>query len=626
MHKHAIAQCLKPVSREVSEKTLTSVSSLLYEAVDTPRALAAHLLLKYGEYAQLVNLDVDPSRYLKATSFADDYLVSKFLSKYPDFAHADLDPKERALESFFKYEDACKETNQKIIALREDPSTRDPFMWGVLTLTKRKIAQVLGPVDLDLVAERFGWGPGATTSSSGSHTSAYVKFAKRLDVTSNALMMGWACVNSTPSWVNCQLQTDEFPSVKAMVLPTAFNTVRGNEIVFVPKNAKTHRIIAKEPHVNSYLQKGFGSYIRERLRTVAKVNLKDQTLNQRLAREGSVKGNLATIDLSGASDTISTELVRLLLPEAWFSLLNLIRSRQGYLREKETWVHYHKFSSMGNACTFELESLIFWALCKAVLEIQGGEQTLNVYGDDIIVPTEHYTTVANVIHYVGFFVNEAKSFSDGPFRESCGKDYFLGIDVRPIFLKESISNAEVLLKVANGLRRYANRRLEGLGCDRRFLPVWSHVVSRLPKAVRALRIPEGFGDVGVVSNFDEATPSLVRPKKDESGWQGYFFRGLLRHPVKREMRDRHAGYTATLFGQGTSQSLDDRWVSSDGEFFYERRVMRALQKTIAIDNINRSILGRERLPLLGSHDLRKRTYPTVARIHTHRWCELGPWL
>jgi len=410
-----------------------------------------------------------------------------------------------------------------------------------------------------------------------------------------------------------------------MVLPSAFNTVRGNEIVFVPKNAKTHRVIAKEPHVNSFMQKGFGRYLRDRLRTVAGVDLKDQTLNQQLARDGSLTGTLATIDLSGASDTISTELVRLLLPEKWFSLLDQIRSKSGYLREKEYWVHYNKFSSMGNACTFELESLMFWALCSAVLEINGGEQTLNVYGDDIVVPVEHYESVVKVIDYVGFSVNKEKSFHSGPFRESCGKDYFLGHDVRPIFLKESISSAEVLVKLANSIRRYANRRLNGLGCDKRFHAAWNYLIGRLPKAVSNLRIPEGFGDIGVVSNFDEATPNLLRPKRDEQGWQGYFFKGLTRIPVKREMRDRHAGYTATLFGQGADSDQRDHW-SEDGEPLYDRRVTRKLKKWQAIKLINESVIGREKTPMLGSHDLRKRTYPVVARIHTFGWCELGPWL
>ena len=610
MHKHRLIQCLKPVSRAVSEKTLMSASSLIFEAIDSPRSLAAHLLLKNKEYAQLVSLEINPNNYTDAHAFADDYLATKFLSKFPDFRHRDLDPKKAALQSFHEYEALCKETNRRFKSLALDPSQWDPEMHSILLMARRKIKAVLGRPDLSRIAEGFGWGPGATTVAKGSYTSAYIKYAQRLDVTSNTLVMGHCCINSVPSWVNCQLQTDEFPSVPVSLTREAFHVVRGNEIVFVPKNAKTHRIIAKEPHVNSYLQKGFGSYIRERLRIAADVDLKDQTYNQRLAKEGSLKGNLATIDLSGASDTISQELVRFLLPKQWFSLLDQIRSKQGFLREENVWIYYHKFSSMGNACTFELESLLFWAICKSCLEYLGGEQVLNVYGDDIVVPVDAYGLVAKVIDFVGFKLNSKKSYSSGKFRESCGKDFFDGIDVRPIFLKESISNAESLFKLANSVRRYAHRRNFGYGCDVRLRPCWLHVVSLVPDELRDLKIPEHFGDVGTLVNFDEACPSRPHPVK-QAGWEGFVFKGLTRHPVKLGMRDSHAGYTATLSA--------NRVTSKDYLEWSNRQALPSLTsrppKVIP-----------EGTPLLGHHDLRKMTYPKITRIHTHGWYDLGPWL
>ena len=617
MHKRDLIRRLNPVSRAVSETTLVSVSSQLFEAVGTPRALAADILLRNKEYAQLVNLDIDPGHYSDAQSFANDYLVSKFLSKYPDFSHEELDPESKASESFFKCEDVCKETNKKFKALELDPSLWDPSLEAIFRLARRKISSVLGTPDLDRISDQFGWGPGATTAASGNHTSAYVKFAKRLDVTSNSLVMGFCCVNSIPSWVNCQLQTDEFPSVSASLVKDAFNIVRGNEIVFVPKNAKTHRIIAKEPHVNSYLQKGFGGEIRRLLRVNADVDLKDQTYNQRLAKHGSLHGDLATIDLSGASDTISQEIVKFLLPSQWYVLLDQIRSKQGFLRKTKTWFYYHKFSSMGNACTFELESLIFWALCKACLEVNGGEQTLNVYGDDIVIPVVHYQSVVKVLNFAGFTVNDSKSFADGRFRESCGKDYFDGIDVRPIFQKESISNVESVFKLANSIRRYAHRRNFNYGCDRRFFSCWQDLIFRLPEAFLGLRIPEGFGDSGIVSNFDEACPS-----RSQKGWDGFLFKALVRLPVKEVMKDRHAGYTATLSAMGNSIIASEDISATEAAIkvaFHHSSPLR--RRAVIVDNLCES----DGMPLLGHHDLRKMTYPKIARIHTQGWYDLGPW-
>jgi len=622
MHKLELEKLLSSVPRAVSEKTLMSVSSLLFEAVDSPRSLAAYILLKEGEYAQLVNLEINPDNYLKAHAFADDYLATKFLSKYPDFRHKDLNPEKKALESFYEFEEVCKITNSKFKKLDEDPSLWDPTMLRIFRRARRKISSILREPDIESISDNFGWGPGATTSSSGNLTSAYIKFSKRLDVTGNCLVLGLCCINSIPSWVNCQLQTDEFPGVEACLTDNAFNIVRGNEIVFVPKNAKTHRIIAKEPHVNSYLQKGFGAEIRRLLRIGAGIDLKDQSVNQRLALRGSLNDDLSTIDLSGASDTISREIVKFLLPKRWYTLLDQIRSQQGFLRKERTWIQYAKFSSMGNGSTFELESLIFYALCKSCLEETDGDQTCNVYGDDIVIPSYAYDLVAQVIDFAGFRVNDSKSYSHGRFRESCGKDYFFGTDVRPIFLKESLSNVECLFKLANSVRRYSHRRNFNYGCDKRFYSLWLHAVSLIPPILSGFRIPEGFGDIGVLSNFDEACPSRPAGHKF-AGWGGFLFKGIIRTPAKQVMKDRHAGYTATLYGNRNSTSTQDSShilsiLLSGGRFAGDP--IRFVSSWIDDKGP-----GQERLPLLGHHDLRRMTYSKVARIHTHGWCDLGPW-
>ncbi len=613
MHKHELERLLSSVPRPVSEKMLQSVFFELCSSLDTPRSLACWVLFREKEFAQLVSLECDPNSYLNPQRFADDYLVSKFVSKYPGFRHRDLDPERTASENFRIFEGLCKSTNKRFASLEMDPSLWDPTMLRIFRLARRKIISVLGRPDIQRISEGFGWGPGATSVATGSRTSAYVKFAQRLDITSNSLVMGHCCVNSTPSWVNCQLQTDGFPSVEVSLTREAFNVVRGNEIVFVPKNAKTHRVIAKEPHVNSFLQKGFGSEIRRLLRTRAGINLDDQEINQRMAKEGSESGLLSTIDLKGASDTISQGIVKYLLPAEWFFLLDQIRSKQGFLRKEGTWIYYHKFSSMGNAYTFELESLIFWALCKACLDVEGHDTRMSVYGDDLIVPSTAYDDVVRVLNFAGFLVNTDKSYASGPFRESCGKDYFLGVDVRPIFLKEEISNVESLFKLANGVRRYAHRRNFGYGCDRRLRRTWLLIVAQLPDQFRDLKIPDGFGDGGLLSNFDEATPSIPRDRKGHNGWEGFFFKAIVRTPVKEPMRDGHAGYTAQL--------------SVCANFLPSHVALRTGKEKVTFShNLAGSNEPYERsLPSLGHHDLRKMTCPKITRIHTHGWYDLGPW-
>lgn len=606
MHKQLSSQSLRLGNRSDAQKRLGAIFRTLCETINTPKSLAAWILYESGEFAQLVSLECKPSDYISAGGFSDDYLVSKFLSKYPSFVHSDLNPKEKAIADFKEFEVLCKASNKKFKELREAPHLWDPTMHEVFSLARRKIARVLGPLDLDAVSKHFGWGPGATTATQGNAQSAYVKFSKRLDVTGNALVMGQCCVNSIPSWANLQLETEAFPSIPCSVLDTAFNRVQGNEIVLVPKNAKTHRVIAKEPHVNSFLQKGFGVTIRDKLRIRAGIDLTDQSSNQRLAQEGSLTGFLATIDLSGASDTISKELVHYLLPNDWYLALASLRCPFGRLEGE--WIFYEKFSSMGNAYTFELESLIFWALADSAVTIFGGDRTVSVYGDDIIVPSSAYDFVATVISFAGFRVNSSKSFSSGPFRESCGKDYFFGILVRPIFLKEEVSDVTSLYRLANSIRRYA-RRNRLYGCDVRFRRCWKQIVNNIPDHWRSFRIPEGYGDVGILSNFDEAVPSLIR--RSSRGWEGYSFAGVIEVPTKRQMVNFGAGYTALL---SASRSIPNLSPSDAVSAAVLSGVLDASVKEI-----------REVAPLRGFHTLRTLTRPKVARIHARSWHDLGPW-
>lgn len=588
MTESELSRRLQACDNGVSDAVMEDVYQRMCEAINSPRSLACWLLFSSGEHDQLVSLSTDPLHYLRSYAFADDYLVTSFLSKYP-FLKLSTDPEEVALKKFIACEEQCKATNIRFKDLDLDPSEWDPVMSAIFRSARRKVKNVIGEVNLSKIASYFGWGPGATSVSTGTRTTAYDKFSQRLDVTSNALVMGWCCVNSSPSWVNCQLQTDEFPSVDIMLTRESFNLVRGNEIVFVPKNAKTHRVIAIEPHVNSFLQKGIGGYLRQRLKHRANVDLNDQSINQRLACEGSLTGKLATIDLSGASDTISTELVRYLLPDQWFTLLDQVRSKQGRVQKTGSWMYYNKFSSMGNGYTFELESLIFWALCRATVDYfsDGVDEVVSVYGDDLIIPTHSYDNVAKVLTFAGFTFNDQKSFSSGPFRESCGKDFFNGIDVRPIFQKERVSHVEAIYKLANGIRRYSHRRNFGYGCDIRFLPLWSCLSDRLHPTFRNLRIPEGYGDGGLVVNFDEACPKRpsagLRGNSNTAGWDGWFYKTLSRRPLKKAMRDRNATYVTALFAAGSPE------------------------------------------PLLGFKTPRGRTYPTIARGHTWVWYDFGAW-
>jgi hypothetical protein len=580
--KPRLHEALRNVERVSDISTFVDI----LEAINSPFGLSIAIKMRYGDFKGVLDTDVNPIDFNDVGQFADAYQSVKLISKYP-YLKTGIDRAAVAAEKFIEAERACRETNRRFRLLRDGyRETGDSAVQAIISIAQRKISRLLGDLDLDRIADGFDWGPGASFGVRGEHTSAYNKFSGPLDVTQNCLILGLCCINSTPSWANAVAKSDEVPSLPVTVLPNALKLVAGNEIIFVPKNAKTDRVIAIEPSLNIYVQKGIGTFIRRKLRERAGIDLDDQTTNQRLAQYGSLTGELATIDLSMASDTISRELVRELLPEEWYGLLDSCRCHYGTMKHDNSIVRYEKFSSMGNGFTFELESLIFWALSQATLDQmrhlipESALRVVSVYGDDLIINVECYEALLEVLAFCGFSANRSKSFGTGVFRESCGKDFFLGTDVRPLFIKERIDNVESIYRLANSIRRYAHRRNHFNGCDRRMAPVWSRLVARLPNRFRLFQ-SEGFGDEAIIGNFDESTPTVPR-----DGWEGYYVRVIHRQPFRVAFEREQFGYTTVLQRAGP----------------------------LTRDGFN------------GRYDRRSRTFPKMGRVLVRTWYNLGPWV
>ncbi len=226
------------------------------------------------------------------------------------------------------------------------------------------------------------------------------------------------------------------------------------KVISVPKTLKTPRIIAIEPTAMQYAQQAVLAAILdtwEKDEFLSKyITLQDQTPNQRMAREGSIHGRLATVDLSEASDRVSNQLVRHLLAP-WPDFLEVVdacRSRSadvpgfGVLR-------LAKFASMGSALTFPIETMVFLAvvfhrlrMAHPTASIQDLKtralESTRAYGDDLIVPVEIVRDVIIDLESYGFKVNGDKTFYNGSFRESCGKDYYDGTDISCVRLRQVI--------------------------------------------------------------------------------------------------------------------------------------------------------------------------------------------
>ena len=240
------------------------------------------------------------------------------------------------------------------------------------------------------------------------------------------------------------------PSPRYLCEADRFNVLSpGSElpvrVITVPKTLKTPRIIAMEPSWMQYAQQGLLEVIVQEMRTDDNARnfvLNDsQEPNRALAFEGSLTGNLATLDLSEASDRVSNQHVRALVANhAELRLgVDATRSRKADVPGYGV-IRLAKFASMGSALCFPFEALVFTTVIFLAIEkdlnrrltqkdFESYYGKVRVYGDDIIVPVDHVQSVVQELEAFGFQVNRNKSFWTGKFRESCGKEYYHGHDV-----------------------------------------------------------------------------------------------------------------------------------------------------------------------------------------------------
>jgi hypothetical protein len=231
-----------------------------------------------------------------------------------------------------------------------------------------------------------------------------------------------------------------FGTVIVPIPATVREKLHYSEVIAVPKSYKASRIIAPEDTYRQaiakrveYIFRDFDHKAGER----APIWLEDQTINQRFAEEGSRTGALATLDASHASDMISKVLFRSIFPARFISaiepLLNTHVKVKGKLRLMQM------LSTSGHSLTFRLETIVYKAIAQAAAEfvdaVSGSTHAFAwAYGDDVIINSEAAATAVEWYEALGLKINESKSFwsSDHLYRESCGKEYYKGIDVSTV--------------------------------------------------------------------------------------------------------------------------------------------------------------------------------------------------
>jgi hypothetical protein len=310
-------------------------------------------------------------------------------------------------------------------------------------------------IEREAICQRFMTGPGASQLAVSGDFYSKV-FTGKLSYTSELLhRVYYDCLKAYPLWRAGEIFRSQTYGEQQVV---------GNRLSFAPKTFLISRSICTEPNLNMLFQKGLGSCVEEGLLRVFKIDLSKQPeLNRKLARIGSFDGSFGTIDLSSASDSMSLEVLRKLIPPVLFKWFELARS---------SFVTYpggkveqlHMISSMGNGFTFPLQTYLFSSVVVAAYQTLGmkprfGKRAplnFGVFGDDIVVRKDCYDFVIRCLELFGFSVNGDKSFNTGSFRESCGGDYLRSHEIRGVYVKTLNHDADVY-SVINRLIRWSSR-------------------------------------------------------------------------------------------------------------------------------------------------------------------------
>jgi len=346
----------------------------------------------------------------------------------------------KAVESFFETERELRDRRQSI----RNAWTRDHDRINLILF-----GDLYSGVEYDLrnTCLNFKHGPGSVAEMSyGVHKYTVVQdsWTRRLD---KVLSYDEVC------FTNHRHMLDRIHSM----LPLSPDHELAMRVILVPKTQKTPRIIAADQTANQYVQQGVHNAILNRVKQSdtlrPSIDWTDQERQRSLARRGSIDGSVATLDLSEASDRVHVSLVANMLRRHRLLRDVVFACRTTKANFSGRAIFLEKFAPMGSALCFPFETMVFTIIAvESVLKAQSQPVTkhnvlqalrsVSLYGDDIIVPTATAISVIRGLESFGLKVNTRKSFWTGEFRESCGGDYFRGLDVTPVYLRYNLLDGD----------------------------------------------------------------------------------------------------------------------------------------------------------------------------------------
>lgn len=295
------------------------------------------------------------------------------------------------------------------------------------------------------------------------------------------------------------------------LLPSSYEH-KYSRLCAVPKTWDKDRLITVEPYAHVLLQMEAREYLLSSLRLSTQAHYRGApyTAYERKYWRAFIRGDAqdwqrarilrkaeptalsrcCTVDLSAASDNITWEMVASVFPGHVLARLEACRTAHIDTGSGEI-LDLHIYAGMGNATTFVVESLLFYAIAKAVSRccrniyrhgcLYSTRGSVTVFGDDIICPYGLVLALASVGPPIK--INHTKTFGcEHATRETCGCFTYRG-EALPVFRLHGYgSSAENLQNICEVHR--AAKRLQAT-CYRGAMPWLVSMIETIEVAIAA---------------------------------------------------------------------------------------------------------------------------------------------
>jgi len=529
--------------------------------------------------------------------FKCEYQLESLFKRYrfKDDKFSDSDLIDGALEKFTK----CQE--RVASPMQTDLLTK---LW--LKRARKICNSILGSYDLEEHYKSCRFGKRACVGT--AYKNSYLDFKLTRELTGSAEHIQWFS-----KYIETDLTLKRFLLSQSDGLSPRYKVCNQLTLALVPKSYKSYRTILKNTLLGSFYTYGLGRVIQTRLKSIGLDITRLQEQHGRLAQVSSRTKRLATADLSAASDSISRELLSMILPRKWYHAV-----MHGSIPTVKVGTDTLRMSSvitMGMGHTFPLQTLIFYCLIKAIGELKGESRTfVSVYGDDLIYPSRLHRYVKVLFPRVHLNLNGDKTYVQDFFRESCGSDYYHGFDVRPFSyrgehqLLGKLKYASFLYQLLNGLRRRWDEVEIPQAIDYLLTELYltQHEVYQVPPS-----FPDGSGYKVVTPLRNQYFWSQVLYSRDTFSYTFKYIRDIAK---KRPVLSTEPYYWERMRSSQIENACNDTWdLAIDEPVIHWERTKRPPK------NYRSSLTGRRIRHLTPVVDMKSTTIPRCQIGSTSSW-------